>query len=56
MKTRQSHPEIADLREKIDALTAKIEDEKTAIEVLLEKELFLKSNYDVVTKQIDHHS
>jgi len=43
--------EIAGIREKIDALTAKIEDEKTAIEVLLEKELFLKSNYDVVTNK-----
>ena len=43
--------EIAGLREKIDVLTAKIEDEKTAIEVLLEKELFLKSNYDVVTNK-----
>lgn len=42
---------ITALREKIDALASKIEDEKTAVEVLLEKELFLKSNYDVVTNK-----
>lgn len=39
------------LRNKIEALTYKIEDERTAIDVLLEKELFLKSNYDVVTNK-----
>ncbi len=43
--------EIAALREKIEALTVKIEDEKTAVEVLIEKELFLKANYDVVTNK-----
>lgn len=42
---------IKGLREKIEALETKIEDEKTAIEVLLEKELFLKTNYDVVTNK-----
>ena len=39
------------LRNKIEALSDKIEDERTAIDVLLEKELFLKSNYDVVTNK-----
>jgi uncharacterized protein (TIGR02231 family) len=39
------------LREKIEALTVKIENEQTAVDVLLEKELFLKSNYDVVTNK-----
>jgi len=42
---------IADLRAKIEALNIKIEDEKTAVEVLREKELFLKANYDVVTNK-----
>ena len=42
---------ITGLRKKIEALSDKIEDEKTAIDVLLEKELFLKSNYDVVTNK-----
>jgi uncharacterized protein (TIGR02231 family) len=40
---------IAELRNKIEALTAKIEDENTALDVLNEKEIFLKTNYDVVT-------
>jgi uncharacterized protein (TIGR02231 family) len=42
---------ITALREKIDALTVKIENEQTAVDVLREKELFLKSNYDVVTNK-----
>ncbi|MCJ7821051.1 MAG: DUF4139 domain-containing protein, partial [Bacteroidales bacterium] len=42
---------IAELRKKIDMLNLKIEDEKTAVDVLREKELFLKSNYDVVTNK-----
>ncbi|HUW92546.1 MAG TPA: DUF4139 domain-containing protein [Bacteroidales bacterium] len=42
---------IAELRSKIEALKIKIEDEKTAVDVLREKELFLKSNYDVVTNK-----
>ncbi|MFN2313879.1 MAG: DUF4139 domain-containing protein [Bacteroidales bacterium] len=42
---------IKDLRDRIIALELKIEDEKTAVEVLQEKELFLKSNYDVVTNK-----
>lgn len=42
---------IADLRAKIEALEIKIEDEKTSVDVLLEKERFLKANYDVVTNK-----
>lgn len=42
---------IEDLRAKIEVLNIKIEDEKTAVEVLREKELFLKANYDVVTNK-----
>ena len=42
---------ITALRDKIEALTVKIENEQTAVDVLLEKELFLKSNYDVVTNK-----
>jgi hypothetical protein len=42
---------ITVLKEKIEALTVKIENEQTAVDVLLEKELFLKSNYDVVTNK-----
>jgi len=42
---------IEELRKKIDMLNLKIEDEKTAVDVLREKELFLKSNYDVVTNK-----
>ncbi len=42
---------IKDLRDRIEALDLKIEDEKTAVDVLQEKELFLKSNYDVVTNK-----
>jgi uncharacterized protein (TIGR02231 family) len=40
---------IAQLREKIETIAGKIEDEKTSMEVLNEKMLFLKANYDVVT-------
>lgn len=43
--------EIADLRKKIETIAGKIEDEKTAMDVLNEKELFLKANYDVVTSK-----
>jgi len=43
--------EIKSLRDRIEALQAKIEDEGTAMEVLLEKERFLKANYDVVTEK-----
>ena len=42
---------IKGLRNKIEVLANKIEDENTAIDVLLEKENFLKSNYDVVTNK-----
>jgi uncharacterized protein (TIGR02231 family) len=42
---------IKDLRNKIEILAGKIEDENTAIDVLHEKEAFLKSNYDVVTNK-----
>ncbi len=42
---------IKELRDKIEALEMKIEDEKTVVEVLQEKEIFLKSNYDVVTNK-----
>ncbi len=42
---------IKELRDKIEALENKIEDERTAVDVLQEKELFLKSNYDVVTNK-----
>lgn len=42
---------IENLRAKIEALNIKIEDESTAVEVLREKELFLKANYDVVTNK-----
>ncbi len=43
--------DISSLREKIEAIDLKIEDETTATEVLLEKERFLKANYDVVTNK-----
>jgi uncharacterized protein (TIGR02231 family) len=42
---------ITGLRDKIEALSDRIEDENTAIDVLLEKEQFLKANYDVVTNK-----
>jgi len=42
---------IKGLRNKIEVLANKIEDENTAIDVLLEKENFLKANYDVVTNK-----
>jgi uncharacterized protein (TIGR02231 family) len=38
---------IKDLRSKIDLVSAKIEDESTAIDVLNEKVAFLKANYNV---------
>lgn len=38
---------VKDLRSRIDALSAKIEDESTAIDVLNEKAAFLKANYNV---------
>ncbi len=40
---------INSLREKIRLLRLKTEDEETALEVLREREAFLKANYDVVT-------
>jgi uncharacterized protein (TIGR02231 family) len=43
--------DIKSLRDKIELLQAKIEDEETGMEVLLEKERFLKANYDVVTEK-----
>lgn len=43
--------DIKSLRDKIEAIDLKMEDEGTAIEVLLEKERFLKANYDVVTNK-----
>jgi uncharacterized protein (TIGR02231 family) len=42
---------IAELRKQIETIAARIEDEKTAMDVLNEKELFLKANYDVVTSK-----
>ena len=43
--------EISTLRDRIKALQARIEDEETATEVLLERERFLKANYDVVSQK-----
>ncbi len=43
--------EIKSLRDKIEAIDLKTEDETMAMEVLLEKERFLKANYDVVTSK-----
>ena len=43
--------DIKILRDKIEAIDLKIEDETMAMEVLLEKERFLKANYDVVTSK-----
>jgi len=43
--------EIGSLRERIKALEIKIDDEQTATEVLLERERFLKANYDVVSQK-----
>jgi uncharacterized protein (TIGR02231 family) len=40
---------VDEIRKKIDALTIKIDDEKTAIEVLHEKESFLKANYNITS-------
>ena len=42
---------ISALRERIKALQIRIEDEETATEVLLEKERFLKANYDIVSQK-----
>ncbi len=42
---------ISDLRGKIKALELKIEDEETTMGILKEKEVFLKSNYDIVTNK-----
>lgn len=42
---------VRELRDRIKELEMKIEDEKSAIEILMEKELFLKANYDVVTNK-----
>ena len=43
--------DISTLRDKVEALQTRIEDEENATEVLKEKELFLKANYDVVTQK-----
>jgi uncharacterized protein (TIGR02231 family) len=51
MESPAESDEIKGLREKIKALQFRIEDENTAMEVLLEKERFLKANYDVVTEK-----
>jgi uncharacterized protein (TIGR02231 family) len=42
---------ISTLRSKIKALDLKLEDEGTALEVLLERERFLKANYDIVANK-----
>lgn len=42
---------VKELRAKIDAISIKIEDEEAAIAVLMDKEAFLKANYDVVTNK-----
>jgi uncharacterized protein (TIGR02231 family) len=42
---------ISGLREKIKVLELKIEDEETTMGILKEKEVFLKSNYDIVTNK-----
>ena len=42
---------ISTLRGKIKALDTRLEDEGTALEVLLERERFLKANYDVVANK-----
>jgi len=42
---------ISALRERIKALQIRIEDEETATEVLLERERFLKANYDIVSQK-----
>ncbi len=42
---------VKSLRSEIKALEMKIEDEETAMGILKEKEIFLKSNYDVVTSK-----
>jgi len=43
--------DISTLRDKVEALQTRIEDEENATAVLKEKELFLKANYDVVTQK-----
>lgn len=40
----EASPEIKDIESQIEALTIKVEDEKTAIEILKEKESFLAAN------------
>ncbi len=40
---------VATLRDRIERLRLQIEDEETALEVLREREAFLKANYDVVS-------
>ncbi len=51
LENPEESAEVKELREKIDALRLRIEDEEMTMEVLLEKERFLKANYDVVTEK-----
>jgi uncharacterized protein (TIGR02231 family) len=44
LQNLETSPEIANIRSQIEALSLKIEDEKTAIDILKEKESFLSAN------------
>ncbi len=51
LENPEESAKTAELRDKIESLRTRIEDETTAISVLLEKEAFLRANYDVVTNK-----
>jgi uncharacterized protein (TIGR02231 family) len=51
LKNLEESPEIRNIKNQITELQGKIEDEKTAMGILAEKEIFLTSNREILTKQ-----
>ncbi len=51
LQNLEDTPEVKDIREQIESLQAKVEDEKAAIAVLKEKEAFLIANRSILVKE-----
>lgn len=51
LQNLEDSPEVNNIRSQIEALQLKIEDEKAAISILKEKELFLKANITILVKE-----
>lgn len=51
LQNLEDSPEVKNIRSQIESLQIKIEDEKAAISILKEKELFLKANMTILVKE-----